>query len=408
MKPSLVVLSLFLFSFFTNAISQELKPEEIFEKYQDAIVVLYSYDFTGSPKAQGSGVIINEKGWIVTNFHIFEGCEKLQIVHKGDTIRYNDIVGVDIERDLLIIKIDQGTYPEIRTNGDIKVGQKIYAIGSPLGLENTMSEGIISGTRSEVGKIKQSFIQITASISPGSSGGAVLNGKGELIGISSMGMKEGSNLNFAIPINEIYKIKLDSYNERKKLEALNFFYQGKNLFEEGKNEEAIKFYSKFLEMFPKDHKAYNYRGLAYFARKQYEKAVSDYNAAIKLDPTYAAAYNNRADAYFKMNEFELSIKDFDYVVKNNPDNLEAHFGRGVVLMSDESYDDALDDFKKVIKEEPNNTNALINMGLCEYKKKRYEKAIEYWKTAIKIKPGLKDELQPLIDYADTLWQYNIK
>lgn len=407
MKTLSLAFILFLCSL-NKIYSQDLKPEEIFEKFQDAIVVIYSYDFTGNPKAQGSGVILNDKAWIVTNFHIFEGCEKLQIVHKGDTITYNDIIGVDIERDLLIIKIDQGKFPEIKTTGNVKVGEKVYAIGSPLGLENTISEGIVSGNRSEVGKSKQSYIQITASLSPGSSGGAVLNGSGELIGISSMGLREGNNLNFAIPINEIYKIKLDSYNDRKKLEALNFFYQGKNLYEEGNNEEAIKFYTKFLEMFPKDHKAFNYRGLAYYTRKQYEKAVSDYTATIKLDPTFSAAYNNRGEAYFKMKEYELSINDFNFVLKNNPGNIDAYFGRGVVLMSDESYDDALEDFKKVLKDNPENTNALINMGLCEYHKKRYEKAIAYWKTAIKIKPSLKNELQNLIDYADALWQYNIK
>jgi Flp pilus assembly protein TadD len=401
-------LALLFFCFISKTYSQELKPDEVFEKYQDAIVVIYSFDFTGAPKSQGSGVILNEKAWVVTNFHIFEGCEKLLIVHKGDTIPYNDIIGIDIERDLLIIKIDQGNYPDIKTNGNVKVGQKVYAIGSPLGMENTISEGIISGTRSEVGKTKQSFIQITASLSPGSSGGGVLNAAGELIGISSMGLKEGNNLNFAIPVDEIFKIKLDSYNERKKLEALNFFYQGKNLYEEGNNEEAIKFYTKFLEMFPKDHKAYNYRGMAYYTRKQYEKAVSDYNTAIKLDPAFAAAYNNRGEAYFKMKEYELSIKDFNYVIKSDPTNMDARFGRGVVLMSDEEYDDALDDFKKVLKENPENTSALINMGLCEYHKKRYEEAIAYWKTAIKYNPSLKGELQPLIDYADILWQYNLK
>lgn len=402
-------LAIFLLLCFLNkSYSQDLKPDEIFEKYQDAVVVIYSYDFTGAPKSQGSGVILNEKAWVVTNFHIFEGCEKLLIVHKGDTIPYNDIIGVDIERDLLIIKIDQGNYPEIKTSNSVKVGQKIYAIGSPLGMENTISEGIISGNRSEVGKTKQNFIQITASLSPGSSGGAVLNGAGELIGISSMGLKEGNNLNFAIPSDEIYKVKLDSYNDRKKLEALNFFYQGKNLYEEGKNEEAIKFYTKFLEMFPKDHKAYNFRGMAYYTRKQFEKAISDYNTAIKLDPTFSAAYNNRAEAHFKMKEYELSIKDFSYVIKSDPSNMDAYFGRGVVYMSDEDYDEALDDFKKVLKNDPQNTSTLVNMGICEYYKKRYEVAIEHWKTAIKYDSSLKGNLQKWIDQADILWQYNIK
>lgn len=403
------VFIILLLCLLNKAYSQDLKPEELFEKYQDAIVVVYSYDFDNNPKAQGSGVIINDRGWVITNFHIFEGCQRMDLVHKGDTIKYTDIIGVDIEKDLVIMKIESGTYPDIKlSEKDPKVGQKVYAIGSPMGLENSMSEGIVSGNRTEVGKKKQNFVQITASLSPGSSGGAVLNSYGELIGISSMGLREGNNLNFAIPVSDILKVKLDSYNEKKKIEALNFFYQGQNLYEEGKNEDAIKYYTKFLEMFPKDHKAFNYRGMAYYARKQFDKAISDYNAAIKLDPTFSAAYNNRGEAYFKMKEYELSIKDFSYVIKSNPANMDAYFGRGVVYMSDESYEDALDDFKKVIKEDPQNTSALVNMGICEYYKKRYEMAIEYWKTAIKYKPELKRELQPLIDQADILWQYNIK
>lgn len=403
------LLAILLLCLLNKTYSQDLKPEELFEKYQDAIVVVYSYDFDNNPKAQGSGVIINDRGWVITNFHIFEGCQRMDLVHKGDTIKYTDIIGVDIEKDLVIMKIESGIFPDIKlSEKDPKVGQKVYAIGSPMGLENSMSEGIVSGNRTEVGKKKQNFVQITASLSPGSSGGAVLNSYGELIGISSMGLRDGNNLNFAIPVSDILKVKLDSYNDKKKIEALNFFYQGQNLYEEGKNEDAIKYYTKFLEMFPKDHKAFNYRGMAYFARKQFEKAISDYNSAIKLDPTFSAAYNNRGEAYFKMKEYELSIKDFSYVIKSNPANMDAYFGRGVVYMSDESYEDALDDFKRVIKEDPQNTSALVNMGICEYYKKRYEMAIEYWKTAIKHKPGLKGELQPLIDQADILWQYNIK
>jgi tetratricopeptide (TPR) repeat protein len=388
---------------------QDLKPEEIFEKFQDAIVVVYTYDFAGLPKAQGSGVILNDKGWVITNFHLFEGCQRMDIVHKGYTIKYSDIIGVDIERDILVIKIEQGSYPEIKTlTGDIKVGQKVYAIGSPLGLENSMSEGIISGTRTELGEAKQNFIQITASLSPGSSGGAVLNSSGELIGISSMGMKEGNNLNFAIPIKEILNIKLDSYNDKKKLEALNFFYQGKNFYDDGNNEEAISYYTKFIEIFPGDQKAYNFRGMAYFARKQFEKAISDFTKAIKIDPAYMPAYNNRAESNFKLKEFELAIKDFNYVIKNKPNNLEARYGRGVALMSEEDYEEALDDFKVVVKEQPDNTSALINMGLCEYYQKNYEKAIAHWKTAININPSLKYDLQRWIDRADVLWQYNIR
>jgi len=405
---SLFVLSL-LFSLNIKIQAQELKPDEIFERFQDAIVVVYSYDFDNKLKSQGSGVIVNEKGWVITNFHIFEGCERMSLIHKGDTIYYTDIIGVDIEKDLVIMKINPGNYPDIKLSAkDPKVGEKVYAIGSPMGLENSLSEGIVSGKRTEIGKKKQNLVQITASLSPGSSGGAVLNSIGELIGISSSGLREGNNLNFAVPVTDILKVNLDSYNDKKKIQALNYFFQGQNLFEEGKNEEAIKFYTKFLEMFPKDQKAYNYRGLAYAERKQYEKAIEDYSKAIKLDPTFAPAYNNRGEAYYKIKEYEKGVADVTYVLKIYPDNLEAHFARGVMYMSDQDYDEAMKDFKYVLKVEPGNTALLINMGLCEYYDTNFESAISYWKTAIKYNPGLKNELAPIIDDADFRWQHNIK
>lgn len=409
MKLSFLLALAFTFLFSVNIKSQDLKPEEIFEKFQDAIVVVYSYDFNNNLKGQGSGVIINEKGWVITNFHVFEGCQRMDLIHKGDTIKYSDIIGVDIEKDLLILKIESGKYPEIKlSERETKVGQKVYAIGSPMGLENSMSEGIFSGKRSEIGEKKQNLLQITASLSPGSSGGAVFNSYGELIGISSMGLREGNNLNFAIPVSDILNVRLDSYNDKKKIEALNFFYQAQNLYEEGKNEEAIKYYTKFLEMFPKDYKGYNYRGLTYAARKQYEKAIEDYTKAIKLNSAYLPPYNNRAQCYYRMKEYELAINDYNYVIKKKPDNLNAYFGRGVVKLADHEYRDALDDFKVVIKAEPDNTSALVNMGICEYQNKNFEPAIGYWKTAIKYDPNLKYELQPLIDNADARWQYNIK
>jgi len=123
-------------------------------------------------------------------------------------IPYVDIIGVDVDKDLLILKIKGKKFPAVKIGNSksLNVGQRVYAIGSPMGLENSISEGIISGLRS-YDELRRSFIQITASISPGSSGGAVVNDKGELIGISTLTFKQGQNLNFAIPIEDILKVK---------------------------------------------------------------------------------------------------------------------------------------------------------------------------------------------------------
>ena len=139
-----------------------------------------------------------------------------------------------------------------------------------MGLENTMSEGIISGLRT-LGKLKRKYIQITASLSPGSSGGAVLNSQGELIGISSMGIQGRRESQFAIPITEVLKVNSGVVTDKKSLEALAFFYKGYNKFESGDFDEAVDNYTKYIEIFSNDSKAYNYRGLAYTELRNIKK-----------------------------------------------------------------------------------------------------------------------------------------
>ena len=408
---ALITTFLLAFLFFSLPVhSQSLKPEEIFEMYNKSIVVIYPVDFNGEVMGQGSGVILKDKGMLLTNFHVFAGAEKMIVVHDEDTLNYSAIIGVDVEKDVVIAQLDGWDCANIPVgNSDnLKIGEEVYAIGSPMGLENTITKGIVSGYRTSLGDIKSSLIQIDASLSPGSSGGAIFNSKGELIGITALGLKGGNNLNFAIPINTVMSTDLGNYSDQKKLQALNYFYQGKNLYEEGENKEAIEYYSKFLDIFPNDHKGYNYRGLAYFAAKNYEKALKDFNKAISIDRAYAPAYNNRGETYFKMEEYEKSIKDFTRVIKLFPDNLQAYYSRGVVKMSDGDNEEAIEDFEVVVKKQPDNAEAYVNMGIAYYNDKHYERAISSWKEAIKIDPSLQPRLQGIMDLADALWQYNIK
>ena len=169
-------LNIFLYSFLlfysTNIYCQTLSAEQIYKKVNDAVVVIHAYDYNNHLSKQGSGVVINEKGYVVTNYHVLAGNDRLEVLHNKEIVPYVDIIGIDVEKDILILKIEEKKFPAIKI-GDSKsliIGQRVYAIGSPLGFENTISEGIISGLRSyeESGK---NFIQITASISPGSSGG---------------------------------------------------------------------------------------------------------------------------------------------------------------------------------------------------------------------------------------------
>ncbi|MBP6478009.1 MAG: WG repeat-containing protein [Chitinophagaceae bacterium] len=203
MKYLLLFSLTFIFST-SNAYTQTLTADQIYSKANNAIVTIYTFDNNDNPISQGSGVVLNQKGWVVTNYHVYKGANKLIVKHGSKIVAYSNIISYDEEKDILILKIADRSFPSIPIGNSelLKVGQKIYTIGSPLGFENTISEGIISGLRSNKEKT-ENFIQISAAISPGSSGGAVINTKGELVAITTLTATKGQNLNFAIPVNDI-------------------------------------------------------------------------------------------------------------------------------------------------------------------------------------------------------------
>lgn len=187
---------------------KDLEYEEI-AKLSTSIVQIFGINKENKVISGGSGVIISDDGVIVTNNHIIAGTQYYKVLFEDskDMIGqdYYTVLCRDVNRDIAILKINSDR-KRIRicvNTGNIRRGQKIVAIGSPLGLMNTISDGIVSGFR-DFGKEK--FIQITAPISPGSSGGALFNMKGELIGITTAGYEAGQNLNLAIDASIVVEL----------------------------------------------------------------------------------------------------------------------------------------------------------------------------------------------------------
>lgn len=184
--------------------NQKLTIPEIVKRVGTAIVFIESRDKNHNVLSRGSGVIIHRAGIVVTNYHVLEGAHFSEIKLQGNKIYRNVfLVGRDKRKDLAIIRIRADNLP-VAPLGDstkVKIGEKVIAIGNPLGYERTVSDGIISGIREEEG---MEYLQITTPISPGSSGGALLNMYGEVVGITSIGyFGFAQNLNFAVPINYV-------------------------------------------------------------------------------------------------------------------------------------------------------------------------------------------------------------
>jgi Trypsin-like peptidase domain len=173
-----------------------------------AVVSIIMSDKNGQPIAQGSGFIISKDGRIVTNYHVIKsGTSAIAKLPDGAFFVVDGVLAVDKNRDIAILKA-HGTDFRTVTLGNsenLQIGEEIVAIGNPLSLESTVSNGIISGIRNveaEGGK----FLQVTAPISPGSSGGPLLNMAGDVVGVTTLYLKGGENLNFAVPINDVKRL----------------------------------------------------------------------------------------------------------------------------------------------------------------------------------------------------------
>ena len=149
--------------------------------------------------AAGSGVIISADGYIVTNNHVVDGADELTVTLNENSKEYSArVIGADKTTDLALIKIDASNLPAIviANSDDVKVGEWVLAVGNPLGLNNTVTAGIVSAKARQMGgEGVTSMIQTDAAINQGNSGGALVNTRGELIGINAMlASPTGSNI----------------------------------------------------------------------------------------------------------------------------------------------------------------------------------------------------------------------
>jgi len=185
-----------------------LTPEQVFEKVSPSVWAVRALDSTERPFGFGSGVVIGP-GRMVTNCHVLAKAKFVQ-VKRETTIYEAKLEHADVERDLCTLAIPGLAAPAVAIGGlaDLKVGQRVYAIGNPVKLALTLSEGLISGLRSEVPTLPP--IQTSAAISPGSSGGGLFDMEGRLVGITTLIVVDrarlAQNLNFAMPADWIAEV----------------------------------------------------------------------------------------------------------------------------------------------------------------------------------------------------------
>ncbi len=244
----------------------ELSAEEIYKLCSPGVFYIEVYDKNGQVRGSGSGFFIDSDGTAVTNYHVIEDMYSAK-VSLSDSDGFYEVEGVydyGIQNDWAIIKIKgTGFHPlAIGDRTTVVGGGTVYAIGSPMGLQNTISQGLISNTNRVLDGV--TYIQTSAPISQGSSGGAFINKYGEVIGITSAGFTDGENLGLAIPISVIEGYKKETITPLHQITAQGSAPNGEN----GENYSAERLLAAFVTMYANEDingsKAFTKRESTYY------------------------------------------------------------------------------------------------------------------------------------------------
>ncbi len=182
-----------------------LEPDQIFARVARSVFSVYTYDGEGNQLANGSAVTV-APGRVVTNCHVLRGAAAVKVRH-ADVMLSASLEFPDAERDLCQLAVDNLDAKVVQrvAASTLRVGQRVYAVGSPHGLDLTLSEGLVSALRTNsLGK--EPVIQTSAAISHGSSGGGLFDTEGRLVGIVTLSFHGAQNLNFAVPVDWLAEV----------------------------------------------------------------------------------------------------------------------------------------------------------------------------------------------------------
>jgi tetratricopeptide (TPR) repeat protein len=332
------------------------------KRVKPSVVAIATYDANGEPLMTGSGFFLRS-GQVVTNLHVVRGAVKAEIKTldgKGKVFPVNGTLAVDEEGDLALLSIDM---PLERSRG-IELaselpdeGEPIFVIGNPLKLEGSVSDGIVSAVREVPNSYR--IIQITAPISHGNSGSPVFNLKGQVLGVVTIKVTNGQNINLAIaaarvaelkpgklqPLNELsgkgkgdiaeslYRSGLDSLWLGNYDNAVGYFENAANRnprraeawvqvgyckVKQGKNEEAIRAYLQALQLKPTDADIHNKLGDAYYYAGRLREAIDSYTEAARLRPDVAETFYNLAIAYSESGNPSMAATQAQKLQKLDP------------------------------------------------------------------------------------------
>lgn len=321
--PKIISIYVFFLLSVHIAIVQSGIYSEIYKEVNQSVVAVKANNSQDELMSQGTGFFIDKAGYIITNFHVINGANKINVTTAdGNTYQVKNILAKDISSDLACLSVDipsQLVHPIKINTFSPEVGEEISVIGyaeGPGRLAQSMTLGIVSSiqTLNEYGEV----IQIDASVSPGASGSPLINMNREAIGVTTFGYIKGQKQNFAISCKQVSKmiegisLALDvTPISQWNLTPEEIFY-GKaiDLYRKDELNQSLYYFKKSIESNQQFSEAWNGMGVILYDQGKYDEAIQAYNRAIEIDQFFSVAWHNKGLALDKQGKHDEALLAF--------------------------------------------------------------------------------------------------
>jgi tetratricopeptide (TPR) repeat protein len=369
------------------------------KKIQPAVATVIVYDAERNIANIGTGFFVSPQGHLITNHHVLAGKFFADVrTFTGKSYPVRAVLAENKAADLLKLKVDipAGEVKWLAVNDRMPaIAERVVVVGSPMGLEQTVSEGIVSSVRetSPVGPV----FQMSAPISPGSSGSPVVDPKGEVIGIATFQFIQGQNLNFAVAARQILALKktegAPSVSEwtfglmgKKPRLAEELCEKGIRFSLDGKDRQALQYFEQAAEKDPGDPAAWSGLGSCYAGLDHQSDAVEAFKKAVQADPRNEISHYNLANYYGKIGRHEEAVSAYREAIRIDPKFEAAHFNLGMAFIRLGRHDEGRQAFEAVADLNPGAAPAHYNAGIAYGQMGRHEEAIAAQKRVIRIDP----------------------
>ena len=379
--------------------AQDFLPELV-RRIKPSAVAIETFDAKGATLSRGSGFFIAPDK-IITNRHVIEKSTRVEIhLMDGKKFSARGVLAIDGEGDLALLQVEVPqavAVPLTIERTTPQEGESIVVIGNPYGFEGSVSNGIVSAVREIPGYGK--IIQITAPISPGSSGSPVVNMRGQVIGVATLQAAEGQSLNFAVPSERIMQLKINELQtfstlnnvtqKNRRAAAERLYSQGLGMLSRDDYVRALTYFEKAVEVDPNYAEAWYQAGFSYGMLGRHQEALKASRQAARLRPDWSETYVNIGASSFALGGYKDAAEAYKQAVRLDSNNADAHYALGLSLNRLNRIDEEILAYKRAVALKPDHANAFEQLGLAYFKQKRYNESVSAFEQLKTYKPDAK-------------------